>query len=85
MIQGSRDEDQFTLTWLFVLAELRKPSWPLPPQRPGRLVTARPLRSALTQTRSAAIRRYWKEPSLYELMNASSMPVTREDVARSSQ
>ncbi|GGT03240.1 hypothetical protein GCM10010271_01220 [Streptomyces kurssanovii] len=37
------------------------------------------------QTRSAAIRTYWKEPSPYDLMNASSMPVTREDVARSSQ
>lgn len=39
----------------------------------------------VAQTRSAAIRRYWKEPSLYELMKASSMPVTRDDVARNSQ
>lgn len=37
------------------------------------------------QTRSAAIKRYWNDPSLYELMNASSIPVTSEDVARSSQ
>ncbi len=37
------------------------------------------------QTRSAAIRTYWKEPSLYDSMNASSMPVTSDDVARSSQ
>ncbi len=37
------------------------------------------------QTRSAAIRTYWKDPSLYDSMKASSMPVTSEEVARSSQ
>lgn len=61
---------------------------------PGRVVARavrRPVRTSQghaprpRQTRSAAISTYWKDPSLYELMNASSIPVTSEEVARSSQ
>jgi hypothetical protein len=37
------------------------------------------------QIRSAAMSRYWKLPFLYAVRNASSMPVAREDLARSSQ